>query len=129
MPQATNLSLLNNAAAAKVFALASPASANQPAVWLLREGANQSVYPAVLMSSAPNGARDARKVHSTIKVPVGVVGTDGITRRIAAMEFNLTATIPDLVPDAVRDDAIAFLNSYVATALAKECHKVGFAAS
>lgn len=129
MPQAANLSLVNYAAVAKSFALASPASANQPAVWLLREGANQSVYPTVLMSSGPNGARDARKVHSTVKVPVGVVGTDGITRRVAAMEFNLTVTIPDLVPDAVRDDAIAYFNSYVATALVKECHKVGFAAS
>lgn len=129
MPQATNLLLKNNAAEDKTFVLASPASANQPAVWFNREGANQGVYPTVLQSSAPNGARDARKVHSTLKVPVGVTGTDGSTRRLSAMEFNLTVTIPDSVPDAIRDDAIAFFNSYVSTDLAKEVHKVGFAAS
>lgn len=126
MPQATNLSLMNAAAETKAFALATPASANQPAVWLLREGANQSVYPTVLCSSRPNGARDARKVQLTLRVPVPVVDNAGVTRRSAAIEFDVTATIPDLVPDSHRDDAIAFVNSLVADPLIKETFRVGY---
>jgi len=127
MPQAASLTLKNAAAANKVFALAAPASANQPAAWFLREGANQSVFPQVMVSSRPNGARDARKVQITLKVPVGTLDANGVTRRTSAFEFDTTCTIPDLVPDATRDDAIAYASSLIADALVKECLKVGYA--
>lgn len=129
MPQAINLSLTNHAAVAKTFALASPASATSPAVWLLREGANQSVFPKVEQSSRKNGSGDARKVQLTVTVPVGTVDAAGATRRAAAMQFNVDCTIPDLVPDAIRNDAIAFAASAMANALLKECFFTGYAAT
>lgn len=127
MPQATDLAIKNNAGVSKTFALAAPASGVMPAVWLLREGANQSVFPKVEMSSRKNGAGDARKVQTTFTLPVAVVDASGITRRAAAFSVNIDVTVPDLVSDAARDDAIAYVADLVGHTLYKSCVRVGFA--
>lgn len=52
MPQATNITVVNGAAVSKTFTLAAPASGpSAPAVFFLREGANQTVFPKFEVSS------------------------------------------------------------------------------
>lgn len=127
MPQATDLVLKNAAAVNKTFALAAPASGSSSALWYLREGANQGIFPKVEISARKNGDADARKVQITLSVPFPVTSTSGAVTRGAAMSFNIDATVPDLVPDATRDDAIAFVGALLADTLVKASLKVGFA--
>lgn len=127
MPQATDLVLKNGAAVAKTFSLAQPASGTSSAIWYLREGANPSVYPNVEMSSQKGATPATRKVKLTVRVPVASVDSSGATRSIAAMTFDITAAVPDLVPDASRDDAIAFVSESLAASLIKASFKVGYA--
>lgn len=127
MPQATDLTLKNAAAANKTFALATPAGPNASAVWFLREGANPGVFPKVECSSSSAASGAGRKVKLSLNVPVATVNASGATVAAAKMSFNIDATVPDLVPDALRDDAIAFVKDLVASALMASVFKTGFA--
>lgn len=127
MPQATDLSLKNNAAVAKTFALATPAGPTAPAVWYLREGANPGVFPKVECSSASAAGGAGRKVKLSFNLPVATVNASGATVSAAKMSFNLDVTVPDLVPDASRDDAVAFVKDLVASTLMVSVFKTGYA--
>lgn len=127
MPQATNVIVNNAAAVAKTFALAAPASGVSPAVWFLREGANQTVYPKLEISSDKIVKGSGRKVKMTLRVPTPVTSATGVVTNAGDMFFSIDAAVPALVPDSVRDDAIAFVMNIVATALLKETFKTGYA--
>lgn len=127
MPQAINIVIKNDAAVDKTFDLATPSSGNLPAVWLLREGANQGVFPKVEVSARKNGNGDARKVQITLQVPFPVTDSTGIVRKGGTLVFNIDAVVPDLVPDPLRDTAIAYVGNLLQNTLIKETIKVGFA--
>lgn len=127
MPQAIDLVLKNSAAVNKTFALATPAGPNGSALWYLREGANPGVFPKIECSSSTAAGKAGRKVKLSLNLPATVVSTSGTTTVAARMSFNLDVTIPDLVPDAQRDDAIAFVKDLVASALMVSVFKTGFA--
>lgn len=127
MPQATDLALKNGAAVSKTFSLAQPASGTSSALWYLREGANPSVYPNIEMSSQKGATNATRKVKLTVRVPVPTTDSTGATRSAAAMTFDISAAVPDIVPDSIRDDAIAFVSEAMASTLIKSSFKVGFA--
>lgn len=129
MPQATDLTLKNAAAVNKTFALATPASATAPAVWFLREGANQSIFPKVEISSDRIAKGDGRKVKATVRVPTPVVDSNGVTRSSGEFLFVIDGTVPALVPDSIRDDAIAYVGSLITAALVKEIFKTGYSAT
>lgn len=127
MPQATNVIVNNAAAVAKTFALAAPASGNMPAVWFLREGANQTVYPKLEVSSDKIVKGSGRKVKLTLRVPTAVTSSTGVVSNAGDMFFSIDAAVPALVPDSVRDDAIAFIGNIVINAIMKETFKTGYA--
>lgn len=127
MPQATNLVIKNGADVDKTFTLAQPSSGANSALWYLREGANQGVYPKVEVSARKNAGSDGRKVHLTLQVPLAVQNSSGATVRAAAASIEVVVTMPDLVPDSVRDDAIAYIIGLVAAPQIKDSFKVGFA--
>lgn len=129
MPQATDLTLKNAADVDKTFALAAPASGNAPAVWFLREGANQSVFPKVEISSDRIVKGEGRKVKATVRVPTPVIDSNGVTRSSGEYLVNIDGTVPALVPDGVRDDAIAYVASLVAAALFQDILKTGYSAT
>lgn len=127
MPQASDLALKNAAAETKTFTLATPAGPNASAVWYLREGANPSVYAKVECSSAPSAGGTGRKVKLSLNLPATTVNAVGLTVVVARMSFNIDVTVPDFVPDAERDDAIAYVKDLVASTLVESVFKTGFA--
>jgi hypothetical protein len=127
MPQAIDLALKNAAAQSKTFSLATPAGPTGSAVWYLREGANPSIYPKIECSSATAAGGAGRKVKLSLNLAAPTVNASGVTIASAKMSFNIDVTIPDLVPDAQRDDAIAFVKDLVASALMTSVFKTGFA--
>lgn len=127
MPQASNIVLKNAAGIDKTFTLATPASANSPAVWFLQEGANKGVYPKLECSSARAGSGDARKVKWTLTVPEAVTDANGVTRPSVKEFFNTDATTPTLASAGVIADAVAFQESLMQSALFKESVSTGYA--
>lgn len=128
MPQATNITVVNGTAVSKTFTLAAPASGpSAPAVFFLREGANQTVFPKFEVSSDKVVKGNGRKIKATLRVPVAVTGTNGVVTSAAEMFFAIDCTVPALVPDASRDDAIAFVGSLITSALMKATFKEGYA--
>lgn len=128
MPQATDLALKNGAGTAKTFALAAPAAGISPAVWFLREGANQSAYPSIEISSRRSGSGSAaRRVLISLVVPITGVNASGATVRVASMPIKVDVVVPDSIPDTARDDAIAYIGSALADALVKASIKTGYA--
>lgn len=127
MPQAIDLVLKNAAAEEKTFSLASPAGPGGSAIWYLREGANPSIFPKVECSSSVAAGGSGRKVKLSFNLAAPTVNASGATVSSAKMSFNLDVTVPDLVPDAQRDDAIAYVKDLVATALMASVFKTGFA--
>jgi hypothetical protein len=127
MPQATNLVLKNAADVDKTFALAAPAAGTSSAVWFLREGANQSVFPKIEISGARASSGPGRKTKTTLKVPVPVTDSNGVVRSGGDYLVVIDATAPDSVPDGTRDDAIAYIASLVAATLWQETAQTGYA--
>lgn len=129
MPQATDLSLKNAAGVAKTFALAAPAAGTQPGVWFLREGGSQAGFPSLENSARRSGTTgNNRRVQLSLVVPVmGVNPSTGNPTRISAMTIKVDAVVPELVPDATRDDAIAYIGSALADTLVKSSIKTGYA--
>lgn len=127
MPTAQNIELNNAQNVTKTFQVAAVASGTAPALYLLREGANQSVFPKLEISSRKNGTADARKVRMTLNVPSSTVDANGVTRKSASILFIIDVTVPDLVPDSVRDDAIAYVGSALFNPQLMDTFKTGFA--
>jgi hypothetical protein len=129
MPQATDLILKNGAGVDKTFQLAAPAAGTQPGVWFLREGSTPAGFPSVEISSRRTGAvgNDRRVLISLIVPVMGTNPTTGAQTRISSMPIKIDAKVPELVPDAARDDAIAYIGSAVADALIKATMKTGYA--
>lgn len=127
MPQASDLALNNALEVPKTFTLATPAGPNASAVWYLREGANPSVYAKIECSSAPSAGGTGRKVKLSLNLPATTTNAIGLTVAVARMSFNIDVTIPDFVPDAERDNAIAFVKDLVASELMRSVFKTGFA--
>lgn len=126
MPIATDLTINNGAAVAKVYTLLSPsAGLGSNAEWALKEGTISSVFPRLTMQSrlSPNNARVSQvkfKIPSSYNDAV-----TGLTRVASAFEFNGTVTVPNDFPEAKKADAIAYLSNIFANAMVKDSLKDG----
>lgn len=119
MPQATNLTIKNGAGVDKTFTLLSGGNDGQLATWQLKEGGLSPVSFPVVTYSASRVA-NARKAHVKVRVPV--VYTDAVTgveKLVDTYEMNVQVRCSDALPEASRDDAVAFATNVVANALIK----------
>lgn len=108
MPQATNLTVKNAANADKTFTLLNPAAGSGGiAEWALREGTISSVFPKLTAMARPT--KNASNVaHIKFKVPSSYTDTvTGLTNVGSAFELNVTASVPDDFPEAIKDDCVA----------------------
>lgn len=125
MPQQTNLVINNAAAVAKTFTAMSPGAYGIPAEWALKEGVVSTVFPTVTAMSTRT-ANQSRKLSLRLKVPSSYVdAATGLTKAGTAYEVNLTASVPDAFPEALRADAIAYVKNLVAHALIQDMLKDG----
>lgn len=137
MPQAANLVLKNGAATPvdKTFTLLSPAAGyGSMAEWALKEGAISSVFPRISVlvrpGNGPTNRAGSKVTQVRVKVPSSYTDTvTGLTNVASAFEANISVTVPTDYPEALKDDAIAFLANCLASALVKSVIKDGSPAS
>lgn len=109
MPQATNLTVKNAANVDKTFTLLNPAAGSGGiAEWALREGTISSVFPKLTAMARPT--KNASNVaHIKLKVPSSYTdAVTGLTNVGSAFELNVTASVPDNLPEAIKDDCVAY---------------------
>lgn len=130
MPTATNLVVKNAANVDKTFTLLSPAAGyNSPAEWALKEGALGIQFPTFTLTAkkTTNASRQ-----SVVKFRYPVYTTDSVTQlpiRQAAFEFNGTASIPDVFPENMKDDAVAYVANLIAHAIVRGSMRDGLPAN
>lgn len=131
MPLATDLSLANNAGVVKNFALIVPAGGSgTPALWQLKEGAIQSIFPSFEASMRPNASKTARKAIFTMKVPSSyTAAVTGLTAVGSAATINMTVTVPHDFPEALKDDFVAYWSKFNSDVLIKKLIRDAVAAT
>lgn len=122
MPQATDI-IINNGAGtpvAKTFTLLTPSAGDASvAEWALKEGAISSIFPRIT-SSANRTSNSSRNVKVKLRLPSSYTDTvTGKTLVGSAFELNVTASVPDDFPEALKNDAVAFTTNLMAHALIK----------
>lgn len=117
MPQQTNLVINDNAAVARTFEAISPGSYGTVAEWVYKSGVVSTVFPRVT-ALATKTQNQSNKLSVKLKIPSSYVDTaTGLTKAGTACEFNITASVPDAFPEALRADAVAFAKNLVAHTL------------
>lgn len=125
-----NITSPNGLAVSKTFTVARSAAGDQSAVLFLREGADQTAFPKVEFSSTAaqrNGSR-GRKGVTTILIPFGSVDANGVFTKRDDISVSISAHTPDTAPDAIRNDAAAYVQGIVTDVQIKDLIRKGFAA-
>jgi len=132
MPQATDLVINNGAATpvAKTFSLLSPSAGdNSLATWALKEGSIRSVFPQITALARPTG-NQARRAQLKLLVPSSYTDTvTGLTKVGSAFLADVSVTVPDDFPEALKNDAVAFTVNMVNAALVKAMIRDGLPAT
>lgn len=122
MPAAVDIVINNGAGTpvAKTFTLQSPAAGyNSVADWALKEGTIGAVFPRISCLAKVTGNK-SKQSQWKLRVPSSYTDTvTGLTRVGSAFEVNITTSVPDDFPEALKADAVAFLSNLAAHALFK----------
>lgn len=100
-----------------------------PAVWRQEAMATQPNLKATAsLRTGWNGPRDARRAQLDFSYPfVATDTTTGLTSVVARIPIQVTATIPQLVTDAIISEAVAQAGNIFAAALVQSAVKAGYA--
>lgn len=122
MPQATDLTVNNGATTpvAKTFSLITPAAGDGGiAQWALKEGAISSVFPKFTAESRRT-ANASRKATFKFRLPSSYTDSvTGLTVVNSAAEFNVSSSVPDNFPEALKNDYVAFATNLFQQTLVK----------
>ena len=122
MPQAQNLVVKNGAATPvdKTFVLMSPAAGDGGlAEWVLKEGTISVAFP-VFTAMATKTGNGARNLKLKLKMPSSYTSpVTGLTNVGSNADFNVSLTIPNTYPEALKDDFTAFAVNLLTTSLVK----------
>lgn len=121
MPAATDLVLNNGAGTpvAKTFTLVSPAAGdNSLATWALKEGTISSVFPKISsLARKVGGDVPSRRSQWSLYIPSSYTDSvTGLTRVGSGMSAEIKVTVADDFPEALKNDAVAFLMNLAANA-------------
>jgi hypothetical protein len=121
MPSAIDLVINNAAPVAKTFSLLSPAAGDgASAKWALKEGTIMKVFPKWELSS--RAGNKARKTLITFTLPSSFTeAATGLTAVGSSAQANISVTMPDDFPEALKNDFQAYVVNGVANALIKAC--------
>lgn len=124
MPTATNITVNNGATptpVAKTFTLVSPASGDGGiAQWALKEGQISAVFPTLTASATKTG-NGSRKLQIKFRLPSSYTDTvTGLTNVGAAAEMNVTFSVPNVLPESLKGDWVAFATNLLSSTLVKE---------
>jgi len=128
MPAATDLVLNNGAGTpvAKTFTLLAPAAGyNAVAAWALKEGTISSVFPKITILARPTG-NQSKKSQIKLQIPSSYTDTvTGLTKVGSAFEADVSVSVPDDFPEALKNDAVAYTKNLVAHALVQAVMRDG----
>lgn len=118
MPQATDLTIKNAANVDKTFTLISPAAGDgSVAEWALKEGTIPSIFPR-LTHEAHRTNNASRKATSKFVIPSSYTEVaTGLTKVNNRAEVNVSVSIPDDFPVALRPDLAVMTKNIIATTL------------
>lgn len=130
MPSATDLVINNGSAVAKTFTLYNPSSGdNSVANWKLKEGTISSVFPSLSMSAKSTG-NDSRKAQFKVRIPSSYTDTvTGLTKVGSGFECNIECSVPNDFPEALKNDAIAYVKNGIANTVISACLRDGLPAT
>lgn len=132
MPQAINITVKNGASTPvdKTFSLVTPAAGDGGiAMWALKEGSISAVFPT-LTASAHRTGNKSRKLALKIRLPSSYNdAVTGLTSVNSAAEANVTVSVPDTFPEALKDDFVAYVTNIVGTALIKNMMRDAYPAT
>jgi len=113
MPQATDLTINDGQATpvARTFTLFAPAAGyGGVAEWRYKSGANASVFPVLTWSAERDSRRGVNRGKGKFRMPSSYTDTTtGLVKAGSALEFNFTVAVPDDFPEALKNDAMAFV--------------------
>lgn len=122
MPQMADLTVNNGATppVAKTFAVVTPAAGDGGiAEWALKEGVISSVFP-VLTASATKTSNGSRKLQIKFRLPSSYTDSvTGLTNVGSAAEMNCTFSVPNTLPEALKNDYVAFATGLLSSNLLK----------
>lgn len=122
MPQAVDLVINNGAGTpvAKTFILMAPAAGdNSLATWKLKEGTISSVFPLITALARQTG-NQSRTAQIKLRVPSSYTDSvTGLTKVGSAFEANISVSVPDDFPEALKNDAVAFTANLINATLIK----------
>jgi len=128
MPQATDVVINNGAGTpvAKTFTLLSPAAGyNAVASWALKEGTISAVFPQITALARPTG-NQSKKTQIKFRLPSSYTeSVTGLTKVGSAYEADISVSVPDDFPEALKNDAIAFTANLVNHVLFKAMMRDG----
>lgn len=132
MPQAADIVVQNGAATPvdKTFTLVTPASGDGGiAEWALKEGPISSVFPVLTASAAKTG-NSSRKLTVKFRLPSSYTDSvTGLTNVNSAAEMNVSFSVPNSLPEALKDDYVAFCTNLLSSALLKSMIKDAYPAT
>jgi hypothetical protein len=115
-----------------IFNALAPSSGDTvPSVWRQEAMATQpNLKATVSLKAGWNGPRDARRVQMDFMYPyTSTDSTNGLTTVVARIPIQVTATVPQLIPDSVISEAVAQCGNLLDHALIQSCFKAGYAAT
>lgn len=114
------------------FVALSPSSGDTvPSVWRQDAMATQpNLKATVSLRAGWNGPRDARRVQMDFMYPfTSTDSSTGLTSVVARIPIQVTATVPQLVTDAIISEAVAQCGNLLDSSLIQSCFKAGYAAT
>jgi hypothetical protein len=130
MPQAEDLVIKNAAGTDQTFTLLAPAAGyNSVAEWALKGGTISSVFPRITALARSTG-NSSKKSQIKLKIPSSYTDSvTGLTKVGSGFEADISVSVPDDFPEALKDDAVAYTANMVANAIIKAVYRDGSPAS
>lgn len=132
MPSLANITVKKNDGTTDITwsGVAASAGDKSPAVWRsLTVGAAPAFQPAMKMVALSNGPDTARRVNVDVTYPYTTVGSDGKTNLAEKVVMTCSIVLPNGMPTADSNEAVAQSMNLLASSLVKACMQAGFSAT
>lgn len=127
MPQASNFTIEDGAAAETVFTNVQPAGGTNPALYFARaKGAFPVQQPQIALSSSGKQG-GVRVTKQTVKTPILQTDTNGVTKVVDYMFTEMNTTAPGTATVADRSNHWAYVSNSADVAQIADGHKDGYA--
>lgn len=132
MPTIANITIKKNDGTTDViYTAVSPSGGERsPAVWRNNTVGTAAAHrPTFQLSARKNGPGTARRMEGQYVYPTTITGTDGKISVADKAIFDITAVLPQGMPQTDLDEAVSQCFNLLAATLNKDCFKAGYSAT